>query len=349
MLKGHIPHIRLLYLFAVIFFPSLLIIVILCLENIQPTNAISSIAIISLEPQICWGVLGQNFTVDINIYNVVDLYGWEFRLNWNATILDVVQVLEGPFLKNIGSTYFTSKVNNSFGYIIVDCTLLGNVPGVNGNGTLAAIKFYVETIGECPLDLYGATLVNSSEQPIEHTTVDGYYYTSIHDVAIIDLSASQTQVNVTAENQGTHMETFNVSVYYTRLFDPLVGTQTITLNKGDAATLTFTWAPPSPGRYEIRAEASVLLEESDTSDNVYIIIIQIGYSMSSLKEQNVNLQCDHYLAFSMLIVGLIIMVPKAFNKNEKNQITLLCAFEDKPSQVENVWQNLISSCPKNLR
>jgi hypothetical protein len=46
---------------------------------------------------------------------------------------------------------------------------------------------------------------------------------------LIRLEASKTTVNVTTKNNGAYTETFNVSVYYTLMADPLIETQTITL------------------------------------------------------------------------------------------------------------------------
>jgi len=117
--------------------------------------------------------LSQTFFVDIRISAVSDLYGWEFKLKWDPNLLDVVDVTEGPFLKQGGSTFFTRTINNTIGYILVDCTLLGSVPGVSGNGTLASVKFYAEKEGSSVLDLYDTKLVNSQELPISHTANDG--------------------------------------------------------------------------------------------------------------------------------------------------------------------------------
>ncbi|NIW13776.1 MAG: hypothetical protein GWN31_07570, partial [Candidatus Thorarchaeota archaeon] len=103
----------------------------------------------------------------------IDLYGWEFKLGWNPNLLDVVDVTEGPFLKQGGETFFTKKINDTEGYILVDCTLLGNVSGVSGDGTLAYVKFYAEIQGSCVLDLYDTELVSSVEQPIDHIAEDG--------------------------------------------------------------------------------------------------------------------------------------------------------------------------------
>jgi hypothetical protein len=118
-------------------------------------------------------VVGQSFSVYIKISDVTDLYGWEFKLSWNPNLLDVIDVTEGPFLKQGGDTFFTKKINNTAGYILVDCTLLGDVPGVSGDGTLASVKFYAEEEGSTVLDLYDTILLNSLEQTIPHTANDG--------------------------------------------------------------------------------------------------------------------------------------------------------------------------------
>jgi hypothetical protein len=326
------------------------LVILICSKNITAINTSSSTATIYVDPQESIGIIGQNFTISIYISNVVDLYGWEFKLGWNATILDSVEVSEGSFLKSGGSTFFTYKTNNTLGYMIVDCTLLGQVPGVSGSGVLAAIKFHVKSIGECILDLYDTILVNSVEQAIEHISIDGYYYTSVHDIAITNLTASSTEVNVTIENQGTHTETFNVSAYYTRLSDPLIGTQTVTLTKGATTTLTFTWNPPSPGRYEIRAEATTVPEETDTADNIYKIIIQAGYSTSNLTSQTANSINGFHIALSIFVLTLAIMLPKALkNANRTQNYILPNGSNPKETSEMNIWQHLTLKQLNSLR
>jgi hypothetical protein len=122
--------------------------------------------------------VGQIFSVNVETSDVVDLYGWEFTLKWNPTFLDALNVTEGEFLKSGGDTFFWPIMNNTDGYVLADCTLMGNISGVNGSGTLAIVEFKVESAGESILDLYDTKLVNSLEQPIDHTANDGYVTTS---------------------------------------------------------------------------------------------------------------------------------------------------------------------------
>jgi hypothetical protein len=117
--------------------------------------------------------VGQTFSVNVETSDVVDLYGWEFTLKWNPTFLDVLNVTEGEFLKSGGDTFFWPITNNTDGCILADCTLTGNISGVNGSGTLAIVEFKAEGAGQSILDLYDTKLVNSLEQPIDHTANDG--------------------------------------------------------------------------------------------------------------------------------------------------------------------------------
>jgi hypothetical protein len=319
-------------------------------KNITAINTSSSTATIYVDPQESIGTIAQNFTISICISDVADLYGWEFKLGWNATILDSVEVSEGSFLKSGGSTFFTYKTNNTLGYMIVDCTLLAQVPGVSGSGVLATIKFHVKSIGECILDLYDTILVNSVEQAIEHISIDGYYYTSVHDIAITNLTASSTEVNVTIENQGTHTETFNVSTYYTRLSDPLIGTQTVTLAKGATVTLTFAWNPPFPGQYEIKAETTTVPGETDIADNIYTIIIQAGYTASNMGSQTNNSISGFYMAISIFLLISATILPRALHENKNIRDDALLNISNPEDTIKmNIWQYLTIKQLNGLR
>lgn len=97
----------------------------------------------------------------------------------------------------------------------------------------------------------------------------------MHDIAITNLtfSTENPKINellhiyVTVQNRGNSTETFNVSVNYTRVWDPLIGTQTITLEPGAIVTLNFTWTPTTGGRHEIKAYTSTIPNDMNPSDN----------------------------------------------------------------------------------
>jgi outer membrane protein assembly factor BamB len=99
-----------------------------------------------------------------------------------------------------------------------------------------------------------------------------------HDVAVVDTSPSSTEayagdtinVTVTARNEGTFNETFNVRAYYD---STSIGTQTVTdLPQDEDKSLTFSWnttAVPG-GYYTISANATIVPGETHTADNNFI-------------------------------------------------------------------------------
>ncbi len=125
-------------------------------------------------PQTSSGTVGQDFAVDIRISNVANLYGWQLKLRWDTTILSLVNATEGTFLKNHGSTFFSPSTNET-DQVVLLCTLLGDVLGVDGSGVLATVWFQAKENGTSDLHLYDTLLVNSNEETIIHTLKDGRF------------------------------------------------------------------------------------------------------------------------------------------------------------------------------
>ena len=98
----------------------------------------------------------------------------------------------------------------------------------------------------------------------------------IHDVAITNITFSNPNpminetihIYVTVENRGNSTETFTVYLNYTRIFDPQIGSQTVTLDPGESITLNFTWTPNIAGRYEIKAYTSEIYGDINPNDNI---------------------------------------------------------------------------------
>ena len=93
----------------------------------------------SPDPAVTWLPLG----LDIRITGATDLYAYQFSLLFDPAILQANSVTEGPFLATGGSTFFDGgTIDNTLGSIsFLFDTLLGDVPGVTGDGILAHIDF----------------------------------------------------------------------------------------------------------------------------------------------------------------------------------------------------------------
>lgn len=108
---------------------------------------------------------------------------------------------------------------------------------------------------------------------------------TFHDVAIVKVVPSATLVksgqpvfiNVTVRNEGTSIESFNVSVYYA---DKLIGTSTVVeLAPYSSVVLSFTFDTTGLdlGSYTISSFIPYLVNETDLTDNLFIDgVIEIG-------------------------------------------------------------------------
>jgi predicted lipoprotein with Yx(FWY)xxD motif len=230
---------------------------------------------LSVFPSIVTADVGQNFSINVNVTGVSDLYGWQFSLNWTATILNAVNATEGPFLKSGGnSTFFYYNLNATADQITVDCTRLGNVPGASGSGVLATIKFNVTGSGQSPLNLYNAILLNSQEQAIPSQLSGGRVYARTVEIAVTSVNVSPitvlpgtpVHVNSTVRNLGDSAETFNVTSYAN---SHAIGVQKVALNSSSSETLFFTWNTTgySVGDYNVSAVASTVPGETNTTDS----------------------------------------------------------------------------------
>jgi len=103
--------------------------------------------------------------------------------------------------------------------------------------------------------------------------------TTLHDVAIVTVETSATTVyegqvvdiTVVVRNEGTANETFTVSAKY---YNRIIATKTVTnLRRCESTTLVFNWntiGVPTGFNYEISAEASTIVGETDKIDNVFV-------------------------------------------------------------------------------
>jgi len=140
-------------------------------------------------------------------------------------------------------------------------------------------------------NITGSDGIGDTPYTIDANNIDRYpliYPWPSHDIAIINITLSNLkpsinetiQIYVTLRNKGDFIETFDVSVNYTRTIDPLIGIQSITLAPRESITLNFTWTPQSSGRYEIKVYTSEILEDINPSDNTKTTYIYVTFKGS---------------------------------------------------------------------
>jgi hypothetical protein len=140
--------------------------------------------------------------------------------------------------------------------------------------------------GKTALDLHNSVLKDSNGFLIPHEEVDGEVWIMKHDIAVTSIEPPFLEtypgrivpINVKVKNVGDLLEpTFTVSLYVDAA---LLGTQTVTnLVANETRTLPFSWdttgAVPRVAPYIIKAQASVVPYEVDTTNNVLTINFKI--------------------------------------------------------------------------
>jgi hypothetical protein len=132
-------------------------------------------AVISIDPTTQTTSTGNVVTVDVAISNVSDLYGYQFDLGFNPSVLQAVSSAEGPFLATGGSTFFIPGTNDNLGGTVLATadTLLTAINGVNGSGELAVFTFDAIGTGTSTFAIQNETLLNSGLNVVSDLTKTG--------------------------------------------------------------------------------------------------------------------------------------------------------------------------------
>lgn len=222
---------------------------------------------------------GTTFTIDIAVTDVENLYGYEFKLGYDGTVLTCYGLLINPLLN---TTHYTASfyANDTAGEVWVKLQFYPPAAPimVYTNTSLVTLFFKVDRVGDTNLHLFDTYLTDPNGDSITHETEDGYFATLIVDIAIVDAVARPTKVyqswlvnvTVTVANKGNLTETFDVKAYYD---NTSIGTLTVPdLAPGEERIINFTWdttnvQPYYAYNYTISIDVPPLQYELNTADN----------------------------------------------------------------------------------
>jgi len=128
---------------------------------------------IFITPEASGALLYSSLNVNLSISDVTDLYLWAVTIEWNSTILNLLDYSQGPFLKQGGTTTFLAGKVTAGKIEGLTCSLLGSVPGVNGSGTLATLQFNATATGTTSINITFSDILNSKGNSITHNVVNG--------------------------------------------------------------------------------------------------------------------------------------------------------------------------------
>ncbi len=121
--------------------------------------------LLTISPESVMVQTDANFTIQANISGT-DIYGVQFDIYFNATILEAINVTEENFLKqNCTTSYSTSIINNTIGKIKFADTCTGET-GVNGSGVLCNITFKAKSEGSSALNFDSVKVLDSELQQL---------------------------------------------------------------------------------------------------------------------------------------------------------------------------------------
>ena len=132
-------------------------------------------AVVSVQALPASVSVGDTFTVNVNIADVTDLFGFGFDLNFDPTILSAQSVNEGTFLPGGGATVFVAgSIDNVGGSVAGNGdSLLGTIPGVDGSGLLLTSEFLAVGAGTSNLSVANALFLDSNLEAISASLEDG--------------------------------------------------------------------------------------------------------------------------------------------------------------------------------
>ena len=119
--------------------------------------------------------VGDTFTIDIDAQHMFDMAGWQFDINFDPTILQVITINEGNLLKSNATTMFLSgTTNNTAGKITGLRSVRISPQGINGTGTILQIECKAKSVGETELTLNNvqfATITGDTIPAGPHKTI----------------------------------------------------------------------------------------------------------------------------------------------------------------------------------
>jgi len=121
--------------------------------------------------------VGAAVVVNIDIAGALDLYGIQFDLEFDPTLLSFTGAAstEGTFLPSGGTTLFVGGTDNGAGAVTGTFdSLVGAIPGVSGDGTLATFVFTAIGTGVSALTLANVLALDSSVNLIDVGTSGGF-------------------------------------------------------------------------------------------------------------------------------------------------------------------------------
>jgi hypothetical protein len=252
-------------------------------------------------------IVGQSYTVDINVTDVTDLYGWEFQLSYDPAILSVTSANIVPGGLNTPTYTYQQQTTSGLIWWAVSTTLPNTTGITYAEHAIFEIVFQTIGTGTCNLHLSGTILSDPAGDAISHTDSDGTIMVGTRDLTVTSITVDNLgcqiykddthgdgstyyyPVEVQVQNTGT----LDASSFFVKLEiyayngSSTEATQEINvtagLSAGSSTTINFTslFHPTKTGMYKLTATVDSqnnIIEDNEANnaqvlDNVPVTVM----------------------------------------------------------------------------
>jgi hypothetical protein len=241
--------------------------------------------VVKVVPETVQPRSGKDFTVQVAVEDVLNLYGLDVQMSWNTQFLTYVNhtaripaevhydgILHEPV------NLICDEVDTDAGTILVAYASMAPAPPFNGNGTVFEITFHAKTNGTCILEIFSSMLADDFGNPIPHNVKNGTIeIISVHDLAITNISVLKnivgegcnTRINVTVVNQGGFNELCNITLSGN---ETVIDVASVAVLNNSHVTTVFIWNTTGwvKGNYTISSCVAPVPDEINTTDNALV-------------------------------------------------------------------------------
>jgi hypothetical protein len=221
---------------------------------------------IKIEPQETKKLaVNDIFTINVTVENCINVYAVQVDLRFNPEVLNVTNILEGPFLPSHGTTMVLlneSRVDLDatppLGQVYYVASLWGDVPGASGSGLLFTVTFQVLSEGSSLLQFMaypgggseiGTYFMDPDTKEILPELVDGFYGTSF--LFSPDLSKVNVGGNVSFSCQILGIsQVLTVTLQHRKVGGEWMDLETKPTNA--SGFVSFLWTPTEAGVFEFK-------------------------------------------------------------------------------------------------
>lgn len=162
-------------------------------------------AIVSLSPQTVDAKVGTSFTLNVNITNSIDLYGFEYKIFYDTTYLECTSQTKGTFFPDSNCITYKNDVDNIAGKAWYSLALVKPELGKNGNGILSVLLFKPKA--------KALTIINFTSVKLSDSLANSMLYTT--ENCSINITINSSIDNGTGIGTGDHFSEeyfFDISI-----------------------------------------------------------------------------------------------------------------------------------------